>query len=245
MRVVHVLRKPPETTVSRNVLDHGCGGLHIDAARIKTTEDTTRTLGDTAYQLRKGASGSVVTSGQGEAVDGSYARRSHPDREVITNYLDTALKDKGMSKADLARATGLGTTVYSWWDKSRNRLPTPEQWPTIKKALDLDNTHDQAMTEMVWVPRRGTNEGSKGSGGRFPSNMILRHLPGCRKEAGQWECVSGCPATALDEETGMQRGWDKHGIYGSSGDTLATCYADEGGASRFFKQVGSSNSWIA
>ena len=36
MRAIHVLRKPlSESTVVANVLKHGCGGLNIDAARVR------------------------------------------------------------------------------------------------------------------------------------------------------------------------------------------------------------------
>jgi len=35
MRVVTVLRKPLEGTVAQNVLEHGCGGMNIDACRIE------------------------------------------------------------------------------------------------------------------------------------------------------------------------------------------------------------------
>ena len=38
MKAIHVLRKPcSESTVAGNVLTHGCGGLNIDAARIRWT----------------------------------------------------------------------------------------------------------------------------------------------------------------------------------------------------------------
>ena len=116
------------------------------------------------------------------------------------------------------------------------------------------------------------------SKGRWPANVILQHLDGCRcdgvkevrgigggassggnafgqdpgwnahqnrptnitrpmdkdgkETVANWVCEPGCPVAALDEQsgslksgvmTGMQRGWGKHGIYGSSGDTLAGC----------------------
>ena len=188
--------------MSRNVLDHGCGALNINAGRIRTTEDTSRTLGDTAYQLRKGPHGSAVTSGQGEAVDGSYTRKSRPDQAIIAVYLDAALAAKGMTKADLARETGLGTTVYSWWDKTRNRVPTPEQWPIIKKTLDLSDTHDLVMTEMVWVPRRNKTEGSEE--GRWPANMILQHKPGCQRVGTRK--VKGITGTAAGRMKGSPEG---------------------------------------
>jgi len=58
-----------------------------------------------------------------------------------------------------------------------------------------------------------------------------------------WRCVPGCPVAALDEQaghrksglmTGPQRGWGKRGVYGESGRSAQTCYADEGGVSRFY-----------
>lgn len=43
MKTIAVNRKPLAGTVVSNVLEHGCGGLNIDAARIKTTDSTIRT----------------------------------------------------------------------------------------------------------------------------------------------------------------------------------------------------------
>lgn len=63
------------------------------------------------------------------------------------------------------------------------------------------------------------------------------------EEVSAWEHSPGCPVAAMDAQsgslksgvmTGNQQGWGKHGIYGESGLTPATCYADNGGASRFF-----------
>lgn len=39
MRVIHVLRKPvAESSIAANIVEHGTGGLHINAARISTGE---------------------------------------------------------------------------------------------------------------------------------------------------------------------------------------------------------------
>ena len=43
MKTIAVVRKPIEKNVASNVLMHSCGGLNIDAARIKTTDFTIRT----------------------------------------------------------------------------------------------------------------------------------------------------------------------------------------------------------
>ena len=129
--------------------------------------------------------------------------------------------------------------------------------------------------------------------GRWPANLILEHLAGCREvgvkqvrsdghfpasrppgsdvsgprgHQGQselherhmdgetvpdWSCYTGCPVHALDIDSGVlksgtlrpevQRGaFGSHGIYGhAEGSGVGHGYdASEGGASRFFKQVG-------
>jgi DNA modification methylase len=58
--------------------------------------------------------------------------------------------------------------------------------------------------------------------GRWPSNLVLAHAPGCKRAGFEtvdiWECVEGCPVRDLDEQSGELE----------SGDS--------GGASRFFPQ---------
>lgn len=43
VKTIAVVRKPIEKNVANNVLEHGCGGLNVEAARIKTTDSTIRT----------------------------------------------------------------------------------------------------------------------------------------------------------------------------------------------------------
>lgn len=43
--------------------------------------------------------------------------------------------------------------------------------------------------------------------GRWPANLILNHLSGCRAESlpgglAQWTCEKGCPAAELDADAG-------------------------------------------
>lgn len=103
--------------------------------------------------------------------------------------------------------------------------------------------------------------------GRFPSNVILEHKPGCKvvgtkkvtqlgiselEEVPDWECKEGCPVAELDDQSGEIKGTVRQptgrAIYPTSGvsmtwnpnevrDTSVRGFADEGGASRFFKQV--------
>ena len=103
-----------------------------------------------------------------------------------------------------------------------------------------------------WNPRM---HAEPHQGGRWPSNLILEHLPECQPG----ECVSGCPILELDSmgvrrSSGIFSPTDHHptgegwatsntvtkGGFGSKRGVPASMYADHGGASRFFKQVGGS-----
>lgn len=134
------------------------------------------------------------------------------------------------------------------------------------------------------------HEDRSGSG-RYPSNLILLHHPGCRRagtrrvvantcsdvarsadmygggwkprqldeahyadedgleEVEAWECVPGCPAAVIDAQSGVTRSFTSggrrpgldsrpgyNGGFGNAGG--AHYYEDEGGASRYFRQVG-------
>ena len=131
--------------------------------------------------------------------------------------------------------------------------------------------------------------------GRWPANLILQHLDGCRcagtkkvkpsngsrtahtdnatqpsfvkgglgaagmsgtfgfvdddgkETVANWICVEGCPVAALDEQSGdvpssglrPKPYQGSPGIYGGNiGKKQGPLYADKGGVSRFFKQVG-------
>ena len=78
--------------------------------------------------------------------------------------------------------------------------------------------------------------------GRWPSNLILQHLPECADE-----CAPGCPVPDLDESSGERKTtWvssdhanNRSGEFlGAMGHPGEQGYNDTGGASRFFKQVG-------
>lgn len=101
--------------------------------------------------------------------------------------------------------------------------------------------------------------------GRWPANLILEHLPECRKvgraeKVTDWECVERCPIRMLDEQSG-----ERKSAYPRRQDLQAVAYAgtpvslkgttvifgceeraglaysDSGGASRYFKQVGDNS----
>ncbi|MBQ73357.1 MAG: hypothetical protein CMJ67_10680 [Planctomycetaceae bacterium] len=83
--------------------------------------------------------------------------------------------------------------------------------------------------------------------GRWPANVILQHLDGCRCD-GDWICEPGCPVARLDADSlagGMhsagssrsaKREAGKTGMFPMDGDGHR--FGDTGGASRFYKQIG-------
>lgn len=83
--------------------------------------------------------------------------------------------------------------------------------------------------------------------GRWPANVILQHLDGCRNGI----CEPGCPVARLDADSlagGMhsaglgrsaKREAGKTGMFPVDGDGHR--FGDKGGASRFYKQIGGSD----
>lgn len=88
--------------------------------------------------------------------------------------------------------------------------------------------------------------------GRWPANLILQHLDGCRLRAAGAGCAPGCPVAQLDDQSGWLHPSGNRSDTGSGPDKPydATSYSlsykgralrgkdSGGGASRFFKQVG-------
>lgn len=80
--------------------------------------------------------------------------------------------------------------------------------------------------------------------GRFPSNLILSHSPGCVEVA----CEENCAVRLLDEQSGESKTPKSvsrnarvdTGKYGDFGAVTTECAGDSGGASRFFKVFSAS-----
>ena len=216
MRIIHVLRKPlSEGTVAANTLKHGCGGINIDASRVGTEQVFTHSRGSNqAFPKRPGET-SVEESG----------------RKVRQDILDHA--------------------------------PRTGRWPANVILQHLDGCR------RCGVKRVGAGEGSfVGEGGEVceahegykrPNSSSYTHKqPGHRKTFGEetvanWICESGCPVARLDEQSlagGMHKAGNKqppkhnvkHGFWTDGGwkplDRNPDMYGDDGGASRFYKQVG-------
>ena len=129
-------------------------------------------------------------------------------------------------------------------------------WGTSNKTINPDRKFNAS-------PEMGEYRSEQNSAGRFPSNVILGHLAGCRcvgtkrvrastadadgKETVEaWECASGCPVAAFPDggasgrASGPSNGTlGTHGRFSSAKGDMGESkfYGDVGSAARFFKQV--------
>ena len=174
-------------------------------------------------------------------------RKPLSEGTITANVLKHGTGALNIDAARVSTSDNLNGGAYS--KNASERHDGDENWRFKnggKKRLLPGDERDEKSAGM-YKPGAACDYEYKQPPGRWPSNVVLQHLDGCWENADNWVCEPGCPVAALDAQTGslksgvmtgMQRGWGKHGIYGSSGDTLATCYADSGGASRFYKQIG-------
>lgn len=113
---------------------------------------------------------------------------------------------------------------------------TVETWPTSRarpnNSRDMHHNYTDGGSTTV---RTG-----EVPPGRWPTNVVLTHAPGC-----DVMCADGCPVAELDRQSGDAR---SSGLYGGDGSRRpgewstdfggghrpSTMYADTGGASRFF-----------
>jgi site-specific DNA-methyltransferase (adenine-specific) len=82
-------------------------------------------------------------------------------------------------------------------------------------------------------------------GGRWPTNVVLAHHPGCGPDEAPGPCVPGCQVAELDRQSGQQRdglavkrnGASTGGLYEGGFGRVASVdqgYGGQGGASRYF-----------
>lgn len=119
-----------------------------------------------------------------------------------------------------------------------------------KSALGQDsgwNKHNNRTTEIDRTM----------AAGRWPPNVLLMHSPSC-KRADAWQCVAGCPAKALDDQTGIRPSTltgraDPTKTHTNPGDNNgaslfgggnSVVYADSGGAARFYPQFGNEEELV-
>ena len=212
MRMVHVLRKPlSEGTVAANTLKHGVGGLNIGASRIGS---------DAGWSYPNGAGGNGFHGGVGRPADGSrvepvVSRGGRWPANVILQHLDGCRCD-GTKKV---RGSSEGQTGgHSWglvnddgWDPKG--VPDQRSWMEDGK----ESVANWICVEGCPVRALDGQSGERPStlAGRAPAHVVADNPGSCKR-------------------SGFTGGPEGKGVGGGAGKV----YADTGGASRFFKQVG-------
>lgn len=198
MRVVHVLRKPvSEASVSANVVEHGTGGIHINATRI----------------------GTLDSFGGG------------------------------------SRMSSSGQTLHSFehYEKGSGGVPGSQlgHWPS-NLILQHQPGCEVVGTKRVKSgnPCNKVTAGGASTGacyGDYGQRSLVGHADAEGKETvPDWACAPGCPVAALDEQSGILKSGvmdsitqgGQGNVYGKMYPRRAVSYGSEGGASRFYKQVG-------
>ena len=221
MKVIHVLRKPcSEGTVAANVLRWGTGALNIDASRVGY-ENTQNPATNPLYRKEAG-----------------YKNNNAPDT---------------------------GSSSYSLKDGSGERNPhTGGRWPANLVLQHLDGCRQEGTREVKALGATG----SKSGGASGPACIEVGAAPLERRAwvsdngtetVAAWSCAEGCPIAALDAQSGIIKNGDGTGgtksyvndcgqfagITGNTQRIAHTIYNDTGGASRFFRQVGGSQTTTA
>lgn len=211
MIVITVARKPVVGTVAANAQKYGTGGLNIDACRIGVSSDHP----NRALDPKASANGSV------------YSGRQKND--TVFN---------GGSKA--VEPTSLG------------------RWPANLILQHLLSCERTGIKQVKGSPTSKTHhaaydgESTTGMlrGVSHPGNQHSDPETGL-ETIESWVCAPDCPVAHMDEQTGtLKSGQVKPGtrrnnetqpsnggFNGKFGDSELTGFGDEGGASRFFKQV--------
>ena len=213
MKVVHVLRKPcSESTVAANVLRHGTGALNIDATRVNAPEgDDFTKAWDKPVSTNIGARGNLyITNGSQHTVDltGNKPKGGRWPANLVLQHLPTC-EQAGTRKV---------------------KASAPASGPSLTGAST--STARGKFNGVGSTAHHGDEDGTE----TVPA----------------WNCALGCPVAGLDTQSGttkavMRKPTGKP-IYATEGtamvwnpnsvtDTTERGFTDEGGASRYFKQV--------
>lgn len=79
------------------------------------------------------------------------------NKEKIVSYLKEAKDKAGLSPGKIDEMMGYTTDTASHWFTHPDMehgfsFPSPEDWMRLKEILKFDDTYDEAMTQVEWVP---------------------------------------------------------------------------------------------
>jgi len=211
MRVIHLLRKPlSEGTVASNVLKHGCGGLNIDASRIPS--------------------------------DGSH---------IVTGVVRRGKDNLMADRTGIGDGPGMYAAGSSYVPSDAQKLG---RWPANVILQHLDGCRRDGVKRVKGSPKTyvrkapGKNQNVYSEGiGQDEGTISLNYGDKDGKETiANWICEPGCPVARLDNQSGILKSGAMDSIakagqyttYGKMYERRVTNPASEGGASRFYKQVG-------
>jgi hypothetical protein len=213
VRIVHVLRKPVVGSVARNVLDHGCGALNIDATRIAFRGETSPSVQRRASAAASGKAGRV-TSGDNTQEGHVFAAARDPADALALYVTPKAGEFKGRWPANLVIEHRSGCRVVGV-----RELPAHTSTERGFRTAYVGGDKKEAITPQVLGDADGID----------------------RSEL--WECEDGCAASELDRDTadllpqgGPKRKNTRDSAWFGGGDPDGDFYGDSGGASRFFLQ---------
>lgn len=211
MIIVTVARKPMGSTVARNVTEHGTGALNINGTRLRLANGEEIKSLESKLDNRLGVTGPNWRKGDQEKM--ATAQKESIER---TNSL-------GRWPANFLLQHAAGCTCDGVKKvKSRNANLKTE---TTGYNIGLVVLHGLKRLSGTWGHADEDNQ----------------------ETVQNWVCAPGCPVRALDEQSGTlpsgvavrrNQGKSQEGMFafGNRGPEEDVGYADQGTASRFFKQ---------
>lgn len=239
LTVIHLVRKPLAGTVASNALKYGTGGLNIDACRIGTGDN----LGGGAYAENGGR-----TSLPGDPRSGAALGMFAPGKTV---------KPKSLLRTQNRQDNGGSMNPGVWQGGTTGSVNG--RWPA-NLILQHEPGCQKVGEHFEEFSILNYTDPTSGNFSFFTENQkerpeVEETVTGQMVE--DWQCVEGCPCLDLDRQSGRTtsgpnlpvdatnwkskpfdtaKGWNAHSMHGH-GQQAPQGYADEGGASRYFKQV--------
>ena len=210
MKVIHVLRRPlSEKTVAANTLWHGCGGLNINASRVAAPGEVI-----TTHTQKTGEDGYASNAVYGDYEGGFTTHQTEGQKlgrwpgNLILQHLEDC-RCEGTKQVCPSNGSGIA------FGRNASRGNVYAEG----KGLFSQEKGEETLTYL----------GSDGS-----------------ETVANWVCAEGCPAASLDQQSGVLKSGAMDSVatggqyttYGKMYERRVVNPASEGGASRFFKQVG-------